>query len=141
MKYLIDTCVISEFRKPAPQESVLNWFNACDERQIYISSLSIGEIHYGISRLPDGRKKNDLLIWFEQVIANFTGRILPITDTTCIIWADMRTKAENNGVQLAVIDGLLAATAQEYSLNLVTRNVKDFNATGIHIFNPWLKNS
>lgn len=141
MKYLIDTCVISEFRKPLPQESVLTWFNTCDEKQIFISSLSIGEIYYGISRLPDGKKKNDLLIWFDQVIAIFKGRILPITDTTCIIWAGMRTKVVNNGVQLAVIDGLLAATAQEYSLNFVTRNVKDFNATGIQIFNPWLENN
>jgi predicted nucleic acid-binding protein len=139
MKYLIDTCIISEFRKPIPEESVLKWFNACDENQIFISSLSIGEIHYGISRLPDGRKKNDLFMWFDQVITTFSGRIIPITDTTCTIWANMRAKAENNGVQLSVIDGLLAATAQEYSLIFVTRNVKDFVITGIQILNPWVE--
>jgi toxin FitB len=139
MKYLIDTCVISELRRPSPAASVLSWFDTCDESKIFISSLSIGELHHGISRLPDGKRKNDLLTWFNQITEAFSGRILPITDKTSIIWADMRTKAESNGTQLPVIDGLLAATAQENELIFVTRNTKDFAITGVIMHNPWIE--
>jgi toxin FitB len=138
MKYLIDTCVISELRKPYPTASVLDWWRNCDESHIYISSLSIGELHYGISRLPEGKKKLDLLTWFTQIVEAFCGRILPFNDKTCIIWADMKANAANNGIQLPVIDGLIAATAQENDLILVTRNTKGFAITGIIIHNPWV---
>lgn len=139
MKYLIDTCVISELRRPSPAASVLSWFDNCDESKIFISSLCIGELHHGISRLPDGKRKNDLLTWFNQIKEAFSDRILPITDKTSIIWADMRTKAESNGTPLPVIDGLLAATAQENELIFVTRNTKDFAITGIIMHNPWIE--
>lgn len=85
MSYLLDTCVISELRKPAPQDTVLSWFDSCGEEDMYISSLSIGELHYGISVLPEGKRKSDLLVWFGQVCDAFADRILPITTAICII--------------------------------------------------------
>lgn len=62
MNYLIDTCVISELRKAVPAESVLSWFQGCDAEKLYLSSLSVGELHYGILLLQDGKKKNDVMI-------------------------------------------------------------------------------
>jgi toxin FitB len=139
MNDLIDTCVISEMIKPFPEVSVLSWWDSCIKSQIYISSLSIGELHFGISRLLNGKKKDDLLAWFKQIVIIFSGRLLPITDKTSIIWAEMRTKAERKGVQLPVIDGLLAATAKEHDLIFVTRNIRDVDITEVVIYNPWDK--
>ena len=137
MGYLIDTCLISELRRPVPSESVKNWFQTCEENQLFISVLTIGEIKYGMQRLQSGKKKDDLEEWFNQVIDSYSNRILPITQHICITWAIMRSTAENKGLQLSVIDGLLAATAKEHNLILVTRNIKDFKPTNIHIINPW----
>lgn len=139
MNYLIDTCVISELRKPAPQESVLAWFDACREESLYTSSLNIGELQFGLAMLPAGKKKNDLLIWFAQVIEAFSGRILPVTDVVSLVWGNMRAKAQKNGKTLPVIDGLLAATAEAYDLVFVTRNTVDVEITDIQTFNPWLE--
>ena len=137
MSYLIDTCVVSELRKPMPQESVLAWFQACDAAEIYISALSLGELRFGLSILPDGKRKNDLLVWFNELIEAFAGKILPVTEKIALIWGSMRAKAQRNGLTLPVIDGLLAATAEAHQMVLVTRNTDDVASTGIPVLNPW----
>ncbi len=137
MSYLIDTCVISELRKPVPQASVLAWFHACDEDDLYISSLSLGELQFGISTLPDGKKKNDLLLWFNELVLAFSERIVPVSTSVAIIWGNMRAKAQKSGITLPVVDGLLAATAEAHQMILVTRNTDDVAAAGISVLNPW----
>jgi len=137
MSYLIDTCVVSELRKPIPQDSVLAWFQACDEKEIYISALSLGELRFGISILPGGKKRNDLLVWFNELIEAFSGMILPVTEGISIIWGNMRARAKKNGLTLPVVDGLIAATAEAHQMILVTRNTDDVETTGISILNPW----
>lgn len=139
MSYLIDTCVISELRKPAPQESVLAWLQACDEEDLFISSLSLGELCFGISILPEGKKKNDLSFWFNELIEAFLERILPVTESVAIIWGNLRAQAQKSGSVMPVIDGLLAATAEAHRMVLVTRNIDDIQAAGISILNPWLQ--
>lgn len=139
MNYLIDTCVISEMIKPQPEVLVLSWWDSCVKNQIFISSLSIGELYFGITRLPDGKRKNDLLPWFNQIIMAFSDRILPFSEKTGIIWAELKIFAQRKGVQLPVIDGLLAATAKEHDLTFVTRNTRDVDITGIMIHNPWVE--
>ncbi len=139
MGFLIDTCLISELRRPTPSESVRAWFQICEESNLFISALSIGEIKYGIQRLPDGSKKDDLQTWFNQIVDSFSNRILPVNEQICISWALMKAAAESKGFQLPVIDGLLAATAKEHNLVFVTRNTKDFELTNINMINPWNK--
>ena len=139
MSYLIDTCVISELRKPAPQESVLAWFQACDEEDLFISSLSLGELCFGISILPEGKQRNDLSFWFNELIEAFLERILPVTENVAIIWGNLRAQAQKSGSAMPVIDGLLAATAEAHRMVLVTRNIDDIQAAGISILNPWLQ--
>ena len=139
MSYLIDTCVISELRKPAPQESVLAWFQACDEEDLFISSLSLGELCFGISILPEGKQRNDLSFWFNELIEAFLERILPVTESVAIIWGNLRAQAQKSGSVMPVIDGLLAATAEAHRMVLVTRNIDDIQAAGISILNPWLQ--
>jgi predicted nucleic acid-binding protein len=137
MKYLIDTCVISELRKPEPHPAVLGWFGSCRAGDIFISSLSMGELQYGISVLPDSKKKNDLMIWFNQVTVSFGDRVLPVTREIGITWGNLRAEVKSRGRILPVVDGLLAATAITHDLIFITRNTVDIQMTGVSILNPW----
>jgi toxin FitB len=137
MNYLLDTCFISELRKPEPKQSVTDWFSAVDEHCLYISALTIGEIRYGIALLTDDRKKKDLQAWLSRIEESFAELILPVDEIVAKKWGDMRACLQAKGVSISVVDGLLAATCYTNRLTLVTRNEKDFSATGIDIINPW----
>jgi predicted nucleic acid-binding protein len=137
MSFLLDTCVISELIKPKPDQNVLQWFNGCDEEQIFISSLTLGELQYGIDVLSAGRKKKDLIIWFNNIIETYKDSTISITDSISIRWGRERAQHRIHGINLSVIDGLIACTAVEYNLILVTRNISDFKMINIEILNPW----
>ncbi len=137
MNYLLDTCFISELRKPKPKKSVLDWFDAVEEHCLYISVLTIGELRYGISLLPDDRKKKDLETWLSSIEESYAELIIPVEAEVAKEWGDMRASAQVKGHKISVVDGLLAATSSIYKLTLVTRNEKDFTATGIEVINPW----
>jgi toxin FitB len=138
MNYLLDTCLISELRKPKPRQSVLKWFETVDERCLFISALSIGEIRYGIALLPDNAKKKDLEAWLRNIEESYAEVIIPVDEVAARRWGDMRAAAKGKGQSLSVVDGLIAATCSTYKLTLVTRNEKDFSLTGIEILNPWV---
>lgn len=138
MNYLLDTCLISELRKPKPNQSVLDWFEAVDERCLFISALTIGELSYGIALLPDNAKKKDLEAWLRSIEESYAELIIPVDEVAARIWGDMRAAAQVRGQNLSVVDGLLAATCSTYKLTLVTRNEKDFSLTGIEILNLWV---
>jgi toxin FitB len=137
MNYLLDTCLISELRKPKPRQSVLNWFEAVDERYLFISALTIGELRYGIALLPDTARKKDLAAWLINIEESYAEVIIPVDEAVAGKWGEMRASARVSGQSLSVADGLIAATCSTYTLTLVTRNEKDFLVTGIEILNPW----
>lgn len=137
MNYLLDTCFISELRKPEPKQSVTDWFAAVDEHSLFISALTIGEIEYGIALLPDDKKKKDLQAWLSSIEDSFAELILPVDELVAKKWGDMRALLQAKGFTIGVVDGLLAATCYTYKLTLVTKNEKDFSASGIDILNPW----
>ncbi|OHD67942.1 MAG: hypothetical protein A2W19_06755 [Spirochaetes bacterium RBG_16_49_21] len=137
MSYLLDTCVISELTKQKPDGRVLKWFNQCEEDQMYISCLTIGELHYGIGILPESKKKNDLLVWFNDFQEVYKDATLPITDNICIRWGKERARRKHRGIHIPVIDGLIACTASEHNYILVTRNISDFANMTVQILNPW----
>lgn len=137
MKYLLDTCVISEFVKPAPNMNVLLWFETVQSDQLYISVLSIGELREGIYRLPKSKKKQKLSFWLESILSEYDDRILPITLHIAENWGIVHGKACQKGKTLPAIDGLIAATALTSNMVLVTRNVKDFKAVSVELLNPW----
>lgn len=115
----------------------MTWFQSCDADKLYISTLSIGELHYGILLLPDGKKQSNLMLWFNQIIEAFSDRILAITDVVTITWGKMRAQTQKNGSKIPVINGLMAATAEIHQLVFVTRNTKDVKITGALLYNPW----
>jgi predicted nucleic acid-binding protein len=101
--------------------------------------MTIGEIRKGIDELAIGQKRSDLQDWLDiDVRAWFAGRILPVTEDIAERWGRMAAAAKKKGVTLAVVDGIIAATALERDLTLVTRNTKHFDALGVALVNPWL---
>jgi len=140
VKYLIDTCVLSECIKRTPNSLVAQWFNDQEPTRLYLSSITIAEIKKGLYKIqttqPDRFDK--LENWLFSVEEKFNRRILPITENILDKWAEISANAELNGGKLAVMDSLIAATAYEHKLILVTRNVDDFKRTPIEIINPYI---
>jgi predicted nucleic acid-binding protein len=137
VKYLLDTCVLSEFVKTVPEARVLTWINARAESDLYVAAMSLAELQRGVARLPASRRKTDLGAWLEQLQAGFADRILPFTYETAGYWGEMCARVEAGGRTMAAFDSIIAATAAEHGLVLVTRNDRDFTAALPVVFNPW----
>ena len=139
--FLLDTNIISELVKPRPEASVTAWIEGTDESLLYLSVLTLGEIRRGIAALSKSRRRAALEAWLNRDLrARFEGRILVIDEEVADRWGLLSAAARNNGIALQVIDGLLAATALEHNLTLVTRDTGQIPSMGVAVFNPWLKN-
>ena len=137
MNILLDTCAISELRKPKPSAAFLEWFENCNDHLLYLSSITLGELRFGIDLLPDGRRKNDLLTWHAELCLSYNGHIIAPSQEICELWGTMRATRKKLGHPLSMADGLIAATALNASMVLVTRNIKDFQGLGLELLNPW----
>lgn len=138
--FLLDTNVISELVKPKPQANVTEWVENTDESLLYLSVLTLGEIRRGIAALPQSRRRATLEAWLDKDLrARFEGRILVIDQEVADRWGLLTAAARNSGIVLPVIDGLLAATALEHNLTLVTRDTGQIPSMGVAVFNPWKK--
>ena len=138
MRFLLDTCAISEFVKLAPNQGVLRWFAKQDELALYLTTVTLGELKRGIAKLDNGKRKKFLQTWLtENVIKRFGDRILPLGLDVCLRWGEMQAQLEKQDKPMPAIDGLIAATALQHQLTLVTRNTRDMEASGAALFNPW----
>jgi predicted nucleic acid-binding protein len=135
LTYLLDTNVISELRKPDRNARVAAWFDGTDSAELYVSVLVVGEIRHGIERLRhrgDEPQANVLDSWLTVLREQFTDRVLPISLSVAERWG--RLSAAQT---LPVVDGLLAATALEHEMTLVTREARTLDATGVRLLDPW----
>jgi toxin FitB len=137
MNYLSDTCALSEFLKKTPDEKVIEWFENQIEDSLFISVLTIGEINKGISRLPPSKRKTELETWLESILFRYDKRILPISLNIANRWGNLLGELEPKGRVLPIIDSLIAATALEHDLTIITRNESDFADTGAKVLNIW----
>ncbi len=137
MRYLIDNCVFSEYAKLRRNSAVTDWVESQDQESVFISVLTVGEIEKGIIRMPPSRRKTALEAFLENLIKRFDDHILDLTTSTLRRWALMVGQLEKSGRTLPVIDSLIAATALEHDLTIVTRNEADFEPTGVKILNLW----
>ena len=134
MSYLVDTNVLSELRRKQPQLEVVAWFAQRPRQTLYLSVLTLGEIRKGIERLGAARQQ-PLLDWLEVELPNyFLGRLLAVDAHTADRWGRLLASA---GRPLPAVDSLLAATALQHDLTLVTRNTADFAGSGVRLINPW----
>ncbi len=136
MRCLLDTCLLSELVKPEPEPAVLAWVSGCKEADLFVSALTIAELRRGVGRLPRSRQRAELAAWLEKLEAGFEDRVLPFTRETAAVWAGMVIQSEAQGRSMAAFDSIIAATALEHGLRLVTCNVRDFASAGVGLFNP-----
>lgn len=138
MNYLLDTCLISELAKSKPDQRVVDWILSENETNFYISVLTFGELHKGVEKLPESKKKEELRIWIADELKNrFQNRVIGIDMRVSILWGKIQCFAEKNGKSMPVIDSLIAATGIAYDLTVVTRNVTDMEQSGVKLFIPW----
>lgn len=136
MSYLVDTNIFSEPAKAKPDAEVVSWLRE-HEAELYVSSITIGEIRRGIERLPDGKRKTQLRPWLTALCDCMRGRILSFNTSTAHVWGQLKAGWDRAGVVVPSLDSQLAATAQRHGLTVVTRNVTDFERTGVKVLNPF----
>ena len=130
---LLDTCVISELARPVPDPAVLAWIEALSDEALRLSVLTLGEIKKGADLLEAGPRKARVDAWLDELRTTFADRILPVDEAVALRWGAICA----SGRVRPRIDSLLAATARCHQLKLATRNVADFEGTGVSIVNPW----
>lgn len=143
MSYLLDTCVISECVKKNPDVDVVSWMNAQSPDGLFLSAVSIAEIKKGIYKIKLSQPQKAVLLqnWLDAIELEFFQRILPLSSDVLEQWAYLSAQTEIQGNKVAVMDSLIAATSNHYSLTLVTRNTEDFKHCGLTLFNPFSNSS
>ncbi len=138
MPWLLDTNVLSELRRPKPDENVRTFILNCPLDQLYVSSVTMAEIRFGIEVLQDPGHRSLLTRWLTTTIRPmFAGRALPITEDIMLRWRLLVEDGRKAGKTFSQPDLIIAATAIEHELIFVTRNVKDFTGLPLTIVDPW----
>lgn len=138
MNYLLDINVLCEPTRLKPDPSVLDWLARADEDRLHLSAVTLAEVHRGVSRLPEGSRRDRIQRWVESdVLDRFGARILPVDYSVAALWGRIMADAESAGRTMNSIDAFIAATAVIGDFTLVTRNVGDFRFSVPKVLNPW----
>ena len=133
---LLDTNVLSELMKPAPDEKVDRWL-LLNDSDCCLPSIALGEISCGIAKLPESSRKSRYWLQLAEWRIQFADRIYPFTAETASMYGEVLAKARRAGRPMSVPDGQIAAMALEWDCALATRNISDFETTGLRLINPW----
>ncbi len=135
---LLDTNVVSAVMAPAPAASVLEWLNGRDAATLYISTITIAEIGYGLRVLPVGKRRQLLEERFDEFVElGFVQRVLPFDHDAARLYAGLMARRREIGRPMGIPDGQIAAIARANRLAIATRNVRDFEECGLEILNPF----
>jgi toxin FitB len=138
VRFLLDTCALSELVKPVPNPGVVNWFSQQDELSLCLAAVSVGELNRGIARLAAGKRKSFLQKWLaESVVKRFADRILPLDIETFLRWGELQARFDSQGAPMPAFDSLIAAIALQHRLIIVTCNAKDMQGSGADVVNLW----
>ncbi len=135
---VLDTNVVSEPLRPAPDEGVVAWLDAQHVETLYLTAVTLAELRYGVAALPGGRRQHTLQHRLEnEILPLFAGRVLAFDEGASREYARLQTTARAVGRPLSVMDALIAATCASYGHALATRNVSDFAGTRLDLIDPW----
>ena len=135
---ILDTNVVSEPLRPAPHPGVVTWLDAQAIDTLFLTTLTLAEVRYGIAALPAGRGKRTLRARFEgEVLPLFAGRILPFDDEASSAYADLRSRARESGQALGDFDALIAGIAASRGFAIATRDAAPFVAAGVTVIDPF----
>lgn len=138
MNYLLDTNVISELISKSPNAGVIEFLNVTEEKSLFLSVITLGEIKAGIEKLPDGNKKEKLKNWLEIDLLNrFNERIIDVDLGVMMLWGEIVSQSQSLGRPLPIMDSLIAAQCALNNLTLITRNQKDFENLSLTLINPF----
>ena len=136
--FLLDTNIPSELTRRQPEPRVAQWLEDTDDELVYFSVISIGEICKGLTVHPEAYRRAWLRKWLDEELRPWLAdRILPVSEAIAERWGVLDGECNLKGLTLNAPDGMIAATALEHNLTVVTRNVKHFENLGVEIFNPW----
>jgi predicted nucleic acid-binding protein len=136
---ILDTNVVSELMRPDPAPGVARWVRERDRVELRTTAVTVAEVRYGIARLPDGRRKQALAVAADGVFSAFADQVLPVDATAAEQYAVIAGVRERAGKPIAGFDALIAAVCRARGAALATRNVSDFEGTGIEVIDPWLE--
>jgi predicted nucleic acid-binding protein len=135
---LLDTNVVSAVMAPAPPAAVLEWLDGQPSDALYISAITLAEIHYGLQALPEGKRRQNLADRFERFVASgFTYRVLPFDEEAAYRYGELMARRRKLGRPVSVLDGQIAAIARANRCTVATRNVRDFEECGLELVNPF----
>ncbi len=135
---VFDTNVISEFMKDNPNQMVLDWFDAQSTDDLFVTTVTEAEILTGIALLPDGRRKNNLLEFADNIFTSlFIGRVLVFDSNAANIYAEIFAQRYAAGRPISQADCQIAAIARSHGAAVATRNVADFEGIDVELINPW----
>ena len=136
--YLLDTNVIWEITRPRPNQDVLDFFSSTPSSSLYIPSVVLAEIRYGISLLDGSERRTLLQDWLDQTIRPlFADRVAEVTEDVLVRWRVLVQQGRRAGYTYPEPDLLIAAIATERGMTVVTRNIADFERAGVPVLNPW----
>lgn len=134
---LLDTNVASEAMKPEPDSTVQNWLDEQVSETLYLSSVTVAELLFGIGALPEGRRKQKLAMTLDGHLSLFDGRILSFDTDAARRYADLAVAARNAGQGFPTPDGYIAAIAAAHGFAVATRDTSAFKAAGVPVIDPW----
>jgi predicted nucleic acid-binding protein len=137
---VVDTNVISELMRRAPNATVVDWVRMHSQRELYTTSVTLAEIRYGIERLDAGRRKELFRSTADEIFATFDEYVLPFDRAAAVQYADIVSARDRAGLPIDGFDAQIAAICRTHNAMLATRNVKDFSGVGIEITDPWQQN-
>ena len=137
MRYLLDTCILSEPFKRQPNPYVIAWLRSVDQSALYTPAVVLGEMGKGVEKMPASARREMLEKWLADYRRFYADNIVAFDAEVAMSWGRLVGRLELAGVSLPVIDSQIAATAICHCMTLVTRNVRDMQATGVQVFNPF----
>ncbi|MDD5581387.1 MAG: type II toxin-antitoxin system VapC family toxin [Methylobacter sp.] len=133
--YLLDTNVISELMTNAPNATVIHFLAHLTDS--YLSVITLHELRYGLSLLPEGQRRKAITSKLEILLAGYNDHIIPVTQAEALHAAELRASAKQQGRVVHLADALIASTAKVHNLIVATRNTSDFIDLGVDIIDPW----